>query len=30
MNKDHTYPNGVTDNQLRCLEHLGMLKKPKY
>jgi hypothetical protein len=26
MNKDHTYPNGVTDNQLRVLEHLGVLK----
>jgi mono/diheme cytochrome c family protein len=25
MNKDHTYPNGRTDNQLRVLEHLGML-----
>lgn len=26
MNKDHTYPSGRTDNQLRVLEHLGMLK----
>jgi uncharacterized repeat protein (TIGR03806 family) len=25
MNKDHVYPNGRTDNQLRVLEHLGML-----
>ena len=25
MNKDHTYPNGRTDNQLRVLEHLGLL-----
>ena len=25
MNKDHAYPNGRTDNQLRVLEHLGML-----
>ena len=25
MNKDHVYPNGVTDNQLRVLEHLGEL-----
>lgn len=24
MNKDHTYPNGRTDNQLRVLEHLGL------
>lgn len=24
MNKDHTYPNGRTDNQIRLLEHLGM------
>lgn len=26
MNRDHTYPNGRTDNQLRVLEHLGMFK----
>jgi uncharacterized repeat protein (TIGR03806 family) len=26
MNRDHVYPNGRTDNQLRVLEHLGMLK----
>jgi uncharacterized repeat protein (TIGR03806 family) len=26
MNKNHVYPNGRTDNQLRVLEHLGMLK----
>jgi len=26
MNKDHTYTSGRTDNQLRVLEHLGMLK----
>lgn len=25
MNKDHTYPTGRTDNQLRVLEHLGLL-----
>jgi hypothetical protein len=25
FNKDHTYPNGRTDNQLRVLEHLGLL-----
>ena len=25
MNKDHVYPSGRTDNQLRVLEHLGML-----
>ena len=30
MNKDHTYPNGTTDNQLRVLEHLGMLKTDWY
>lgn len=24
MNKEHTYPNGRTDNQLRVLEHLGL------
>ena len=24
FNKDHTYPNGRTDNQLRVLEHLGI------
>ena len=30
MNKDHTYPNGRTDNQLRVLEHLGMLKVDWY
>ncbi len=24
MNKDHKYPNGVTDNQLRVLEHLDL------
>jgi mono/diheme cytochrome c family protein len=26
MNKDHVYPNGVEDNQLRVLEHLGLLR----
>jgi uncharacterized repeat protein (TIGR03806 family) len=30
LNKDHTYPNGVTDNQLRVLEHLGMLNVDWY
>jgi uncharacterized repeat protein (TIGR03806 family) len=30
MNKDHTYPNGRTDNQLRVLEHLGLLKTDWY
>ena len=30
MNKDHTYPNGRTDNQLRVLEHLGLLKVDWY
>ena len=25
FNKDHKYPNGRTDNQLRVLEHLGLL-----
>jgi hypothetical protein len=25
FNKDHTYPNGRTDNQLRVLEHLDLL-----
>jgi uncharacterized repeat protein (TIGR03806 family) len=25
FNKDHVYPNGRTDNQLRVLEHLGVL-----
>jgi uncharacterized repeat protein (TIGR03806 family) len=30
MNRDHTYPNGRTDNQLRVLEHLGMLKTDWY
>ncbi|MFM8272887.1 MAG: hypothetical protein ACKODX_11205, partial [Gemmata sp.] len=25
MNRDHRYPNGVTDNQLRTLEHLDLL-----
>lgn len=25
FNKDHTYPNSRTDNQLRVLEHLGLL-----
>jgi uncharacterized repeat protein (TIGR03806 family) len=25
MNRDHTYPNGRTDNQLRVLEHIGLL-----
>ena len=30
MNKDHDYPNGRTDNQLRVLEHLGMLKVDWY
>ncbi|HWE04402.1 MAG TPA: PQQ-dependent sugar dehydrogenase [Tepidisphaeraceae bacterium] len=26
MNRDYVYPNGVKDNQLRTLEHLGMLR----
>src|SRR5262249_43188050 len=26
MNKDHDYGNGRVDNQLRVLEHLGLLK----
>jgi mono/diheme cytochrome c family protein len=26
MDRDHCYPTGRTDNQLRVLEHLGMLK----
>ncbi len=26
MNKDHDYPGGVRDNQLRVLEHLGVLE----
>jgi uncharacterized repeat protein (TIGR03806 family) len=26
MNRDFTYPSGVTDNQLRTLEHLGVLQ----
>jgi uncharacterized repeat protein (TIGR03806 family) len=26
MNKDHTYPNGRTENQLRVLERLGLLR----
>lgn len=26
MNRDYTYPSGVTDNQLRTLEHLGVLR----
>jgi uncharacterized repeat protein (TIGR03806 family) len=30
MNKDHTYPNGRTDNQLRVLEHLGLVKTDWY
>ncbi len=30
MNKDHDYPNGRTDNQLRVLEHLGMLNVDWY
>ena len=30
MNKDHVYPGGRTDNQLRVLEHLGMLKLDWY
>ena len=30
MNKDHVYPNGRTDNQLRVLEHLGLLKTDWY
>jgi hypothetical protein len=30
MNKDHLYPSGRTDNQLRVLEHLGMLKVDWY
>lgn len=30
MNKDHVYPSGRTDNQLRVLEHLGMLKVDWY
>ena len=30
MNRDHQYPNGRTDNQLRVLEHLGMLKVDWY
>jgi uncharacterized repeat protein (TIGR03806 family) len=30
MNKDHTYPGGRTDNQLRVLEHLGLLKTDWY
>ena len=25
MNRDHTYPNGQTDNQLRVLEHIGLI-----
>ncbi len=28
MNKDHKYPNGRTDNQLRVLEHLGLFGAP--
>jgi uncharacterized repeat protein (TIGR03806 family) len=30
MNKDHTYPSGRTDNQLRVLEHLGLLRVDWY
>jgi uncharacterized repeat protein (TIGR03806 family) len=30
MNKDHVYPSGRTDNQLRVLEHLGLLKVDWY
>jgi uncharacterized repeat protein (TIGR03806 family) len=30
MNKDHRYPSGRTDNQLRVLEHLGLLKVDWY
>ena len=26
MNREFTYPNGVKDNQLRVLEHLGLLR----
>jgi uncharacterized repeat protein (TIGR03806 family) len=26
LNKDHAYPGGQTDNQLRVLEHLGLLE----
>jgi len=26
MNKDHDYPSGVRDNQLRVLEHLGVME----
>jgi uncharacterized repeat protein (TIGR03806 family) len=29
-NKDHTYPSGRTDNQLRVFEHLGLLKVDWY
>lgn len=25
LNKDHTYPGGCTDNQLRVMEHIGLL-----
>jgi len=30
MNKTHVYPNGVADNQLRTLEHLGIFKAKWY
>ncbi|HET6249373.1 MAG TPA: PQQ-dependent sugar dehydrogenase [Tepidisphaeraceae bacterium] len=26
MNRDYVYPNGIKDNQLRVLEHLGLLR----
>jgi len=28
MNRDHTYPGGIQDNQLRTLDHVGIFSEP--
>lgn len=28
MNRDHTYPSGIQDNQLRTLNHIGVFSEP--
>ena len=30
MNRDYTYPTGITDNQLRTWSHLGLFAAPGF